>query len=140
MVLTSVNVAPLAVLHGIKKSEQFKQQLLAHFPSLAADIHSFSNNPNCSCKNNIIKAVREKHGEYANFLEQFIRSNPQIDITDIPNMEAMHILPKNIAGETYTIHKDGLKDFYTNFLIKEKCVYKSCNIVPEGDSLKLYFL
>jgi hypothetical protein len=140
MVVTAINVAPFTVLHGIRKSDVFKQQLLARFPSLIADVHSFSNNPNCSCKNNILKAVREYYGEYKQFIEEFIIHNPTIDITDIPNIGAIPEPPKSIAGETFTIHKDELKKFYSDFLIKERCTYKSCTIVPEGDNLRLYFL
>jgi hypothetical protein len=140
VIITAVNVAPFTILHGIRKSDIFKHQLLARFPSLAADVHSFYGNPNCSCKNNIIKTVRENYDNFKHFIEEFVVQNPSIDITDIPNMGAIPDAPKMIAGETYTIHKDELKTFYSNFLVKERCTYKSCTIVPEGDNLRLYFL
>jgi len=140
MILASVNVAPLTVLHGLKISDIFKQQLLARFPLLAADIHSFSSNPNCSCKNNIMKAVRENYDAFAAFIKQFVKDNPSIDLAKGIGINTQEIAPKNIAGEIYTINKDEFKKFYTDVLVGQRCIYRSCSVVPEGDSLKLFFL
>jgi hypothetical protein len=54
----------------IKDNESFRQDLQVAAPEIYADIESFHKNPNCSCKNKILKYVQGNMQKSADFLNQ----------------------------------------------------------------------
>lgn len=113
-------------------------EMSADFPSIAADLLTFKNNPNCSCKNKVIKFISAKidAGDKDILNKYFInRENLKNAIETMSNNYEQKIL----SGKILTI--DNTQEAWAALWQESTTkIYKSFSVVEKNDKLHVYFL
>lgn len=127
-----------SVINRIIQHNDAFSEMSADFPSIAADLLTFKNNPNCSCKNKIIRFIsgRIQAGEKDILNKYFInRENLKNAIsTMINNYEE-----KNLSGKIMIID-NSQEAWGTLWKESNTKIYKSFSVVEKNDKLYVYFL
>jgi hypothetical protein len=113
-------------------------EMSADFPSIAADLQTFKNNPNCSCKNKVTKFISAKieAGEKDILNKYFInRENLKNAIDKMNDNYEQKIL----SGKIIII--DNTKEAWATLSQESNTkIYKSFSVLEKNDKLHVYFL
>lgn len=127
-----------SIINRILQHNDAFSEMSADFPSITADLLTFKSNPNCSCKNKIIRFIsgRIDAGEKDILNKYFInRENLKNSIDKMIN----NYEEKNLSGKIMVI--DNSEEAWRT-LCKESTTknYKSFSVVEKNDKLYVYFL
>jgi hypothetical protein len=107
----------------IQDDAKFKDDFQASFPELYADIDSYKNNPNCSCRNKIETFVTNNRDRSFIFIEGWLAANKHL------NLDFNDIIKKyfttQAAGSVYRISKseEAFKFFYQKVIDGIICLW-----------------
>lgn len=112
-------------------------QLKNDFPETLADLISFKDNPNCSCKNRLIKFFTDKIQQNTNLLNKYIENNIalQNDINNATNLR----LSNNYSGRIITIEKTPEAWQQLSLTMVGK-MFRSFSLIEKEDKILVYFL
>ena len=131
--------ADLVVLHLILEDIVFLKNFKKFVPVLEAEIENYSKDPKCPCKAQIASYVKVNREAVANFIEYFLKENPQVTI-DIQKIIDRY-KPKDIRGKIFKIAKT--EEAYSNFvsyIISNSFTFRQFSVTSEQDFWVIFFL
>jgi hypothetical protein len=126
------------VLELIGGSKLFYEAYVKQYPTNLANAMSFSKNPNCTCRNALIKHYNENKPEVDTFTMEFLEEHPsELAIDQFLQKHAN----KNVVGTIVKIDKtpEAFKDV-TNKMQSEKWVFRQMSVAVEDDKYILFFV
>tara|TARA_A100001037_G_scaffold290243_1_gene302863 strand:+ start:31370 stop:31792 length:423 start_codon:yes stop_codon:yes gene_type:complete len=126
------------VLELIGGSKLFYDEYVKAYPTNLANAMSFAKNPNCTCRNALIKHYNENKKEVDDFTIKFLEVHPsELAIDQFLQKHAN----KNVVGTIVKIDKspEAFKDI-TNKMQAEKWVFRQMSVAVEGDNYVLFFV
>lgn len=90
-------IAYSVILHLILGYKQFGDDFSNKYPSLLADVVSYSGNPNCSCRSKIIKHIQDNFIDVTQWVDQWIESTPNNDQLDAVYNKIIGTAPEQIV-------------------------------------------
>lgn len=139
MVINNTNFSTaLEVL--IKEDEVFEQMKIDH-PSILADLTSYKNNPNCSCRGRVNKYFQDLVTTDPTALSKYIKDNTQFleKFKNFQDERAKRFAEANFSGRVFTIKKG--EESWSEF--SKQCMgknFRSFYILDKGEDLEIYFL
>lgn len=113
------------------------EQLKTDFPDILADLVTFKNNPNCSCRGRVMKFFGDKLEREPNLLDKYVK-----DVNAL-NQEIQAIIAGRIAntytGKMFIIPKgeEAWQNFSATLVGK---MFRGFSVTEREDSLVVYFL
>lgn len=107
------------------------------FPAILADLTTFKENPNCSCKGRVIKFFSDQLLLDPNILDKYISDPIKFGIM-IENMENQRQL-QNYSGRIFTIQKgeEAWKSFAQNIQGK---MFRGFSVIERENDIVVYLL
>jgi hypothetical protein len=132
--INNANILDCLIL--LSKNVESFSLLKEEFPDILADLVSFQNNNNCSCKNKLINFFIEKINSDSNFFDKYIKDNDFFTKLDNLSKEK---LEKNYAGRVFIIEKNesSWKQFTQSLVGKN---FKMFSVAEREDTIAVYFL
>lgn len=125
------------VLDLIKNFDDFRLSLQATFTEIYAEIESFKNNPNCSCKNKIESFVNSNRDRVYEFVATWHKSHEQVDLAEFIKAYVVN----NVSGKVFRIdNNDKSFEEFSRKIYSEKFSFRAFDIVNEGEKLAFYFI
>lgn len=113
------------------------ENLKKDFPEILADLTTFRDNPNCSCRGRVFKFFGEKLAANADILDPYIKD------TNSLNARLQHAAQQKMintyTGKVFTIDKgeEAWKAFASTLATK---IFRGFSVVERADSVVIYFL
>ena len=126
------------VLELIGGSKLFYDAYVKQYPSNLANAMSFSKNPNCTCRNALIKHYNENKSDVDTFTTEFLEEHPaELAIDQFLQKHAN----KNVVGTIVKIDKtpEAFKNI-TNQMQSEKWVFRQMSVAVEDNNYVLFFV
>jgi hypothetical protein len=131
--------ADLVTLHLIQEDIIFSKNFKKFVPVLEAEIENYSKDPKCPCRDKIISYVKINREGVANFIEYFLKENPQVTI-DIQKIIDRH-KPKDIRGKIFKIAKTEEAYFnFVSYIISNGFIFRQFSVTSEQDFWVIFFL
>ena len=125
------------VLTFLIKDDSVFEQLKNDFPNVLADLTTFKNNPNCSCRGRVFKFFGEQLEQNPNVLEKYV-TNPAVVQQELDRLSAER-MANNYSGKVFTIDKtDAAWAQFSATLINKS--FRGINLVERENSIAVYFL
>jgi hypothetical protein len=126
-----------AVILLLQNNTLFKDNFIASFPQIEADIQSASVNKDCSCKNKVFNFIDQNKDEFNDFLYDFLIKN-DLFVTFIEYLNSIPIY-KDYSGK---IAKTSISEWsnFTNNLINDNAQFRSFSLIKDGDDLLVFFI
>lgn len=125
------------VLDLIKNFNDFSSTLQATFTEIYAEIESFKNNPNCSCRNKIESFVNSNRDKVYKLMAAWHKSHAQVNLAEYIKAYAIN----NVSGKIFRIdNNDKSFEEFSKKIYSEKFTFRAFDIVNEGDKLAFYFI
>jgi hypothetical protein len=125
------------VLELIGGSKLYYDEYVKKYPANIANALSFSKNPNCTCRNALIKHYNENKVEVDKFTTDFLEIHPsELKWDDFERKNAQ----KNVIGSIVKIDKteEAYKDL-TEKMQSEKWVFRQMTSTVDGDKYVFFF-
>lgn len=125
------------VLPFLITDEETFSRLTSDFPSMLADLVTFKDNPNCSCRGRVFKFFNEQLETNPGSLDKYIKN------VDAINMELKALNEErannNYAGRVFMIDKgdEAWKNFANTLSGK---MFRMFSVAERGDMVVVYFL
>lgn len=113
------------------------EQLKKDFPDILADLITFKNNPNCSCRGKVFKFFTDRLEKEPTLLNKYIKDESLLRAKLVEaNQKRME---NNYTGRFFTIEKseESWKNFATSLQGK---MFRNFSVVEKEDKLVVYFL
>lgn len=113
------------------------EQMKTDFPDILADLVTFKNNPNCSCRGRVIKFFGDQLNQSPDILDKYVKD------ADALNQELQTIVSSRIAntytGKMFIIPKgeESWQNFAATLVGK---IFRGFSVVERDSSLVVYFL
>jgi len=119
------------------KNDKTFERLKVDFPEILADLITFRNNPNCSCRGRVFKFFFDKLTSIPDILDKYIDNYNSFNeelITTSHNR-----LSTTYSGKIFSVPKgeEAWQNFAKSLIGK---VFHTFSIVEKEDSLTVYFL
>jgi hypothetical protein len=128
------------ILLLIQGNAVFRVDLATSFPILTDHIDSFITNPNCSCKNTILKHLWDNRDSFA-FHELETRwADTLTFIVDIPDVTPVSINKREMFGEVEVI--PSTREAYRNLIKrakKEQWIFHGFTVTETKRKWKVFF-
>jgi hypothetical protein len=117
----------------------FRDEFQKQFNEVYADIETFKNNPNCSCKFKIKQFILENKSLVYSFLVNYFNNNPSLQDTVNNTLQRHSVL--EVAGQTFTIDdtEEAFSAFYQKIL-SEKFIFQTFSLLKDNNKLRIFFL
>ena len=119
------------------KDDSVFEQLKNDFPAILADLTTFKNNPNCSCRGRVFKFAAEQLEQNPNILEKYV-TNPQALQQELDRLSNER-MANNYSGKVITIEKNDAAwtQFAATLITKS---FRGFSVVEREDSIAIYFV
>jgi hypothetical protein len=119
------------------KNDSVFEQLKNDFPGILADLTTFKNNPNCSCRGRVFKFFTEQLEQNPNVLEKYVDS-PSVLQQELDRL-VNERMSNNYSGKVITIEKtDAAWTQFAATLFNKS--FRGFSIVERQDSIAIYFV
>lgn len=126
-------------LELIQMNATFQADLQAAMPAIYADIQSFKNNPNCSCRSKIEAHINATRNASFAYLDEWLKKHSMAD-ADVQALIQKYVV-SDVAGRIFRIPKtDAAFLEFKQRAINDRFTYRSMCIVPEEHNIAIYFL
>lgn len=126
------------VLELLSNSKLFYDLYVKQYPNNLANAMSFSKNPNCTCRNALIKHYNENKKAVDTFTEDFLVEHPSELALD--EFLAKHA-SKSVVGSVIKIEKtEEAFRHVTNKMQSEKWTFRQMSVAVENDQYILFFI
>jgi hypothetical protein len=138
-----ITIANLAdALPIIVKDEAVFEQIKTDFPGILADLVTFKNNPNCTCRGRVLKFFTEQLEANSNVLEKYVRDAVSLQ-EELDKITAQKVL-NNYAGKVFEVPRgEGMSSDEAWLQFSQSLVGKSFrnfSVVERPDAVVVYFL
>ena len=134
---TITSYGSILVLELILKSEEYLNELIKTFPSIEDKVLSFSVDPGCSCRNDIIKFYDENKESVSKFTENFLSQHPNvIDYRAFIQKYETNV----VSGQFFKVDKT--ESAYMEFVDRmqqEKWAFRYMSVAVEDDKYVIFF-
>lgn len=133
--ITTRNVGDALVF--LLRDEGVFTRLQNDFPDILADLVSFKNNPNCSCRSRVNKFFIDKLQQFPDILEQYITDAIALQ-NELNNLEALR-RANNYSGRYFVIPKgeQSWSDFSNGMQGK---MFRGFSVVERDNEIVVYIL
>lgn len=133
-----ITVANLSdALPILVKDESVFEQLKADFPGILADLVTFKNNPNCTCRGRVFKFFTEQLEQNKDVLEKYVK-DPAALQAEIDQLVSQRVA-SNYAGKIFEIQKgDQAWQVFAQSLVGK--AFRSFAVVERENTVAVYFL
>jgi hypothetical protein len=120
----------------IQDSETF-EKLKSDFPNILADLVTFKDNPNCSCRGRVFKFFTEYLETNPGSLDKYIKDASEVTLK-LQSLSEERV-NNNYAGKMFVIGKDeeAWKSFAATLPGK---MFRMFSVTERDDSVAVYFL
>jgi hypothetical protein len=125
------------VLPILMKDDETFNRLKTDFPSMLADLVTFKDNPNCSCRGRVFKFFSEHLEKNAGSLDQYIKDTSEVTLKlQSLNQERIN---NNYIGKVFVVAKgeEAWKNFAATLPGK---MFRMFSVAEREDSVVVYFL
>lgn len=121
----------------IIRNESSFEELKNDFPDTLADLITFKNNPNCSCKGRVVKFFTEKLEKDPEILNKYIKDSESLKL-ELDQLSKQKQL-NNYSGRIVTLPKN--EESWKNFSeeMRNK-FFRSFTVVEKENELVIYIL
>jgi hypothetical protein len=134
----------LTYIQALVNTHDTFEALKNRYTEVLADLVSFKNNPNCSCKARVNGFLTKKYTEVPEekaFIDELIK-NPEVirsydTLSKMPQMRPGNI--RNLSGQIFKVPK-GDEGWAALSRDIAGAVFRSFNVVDKGDYSEVYFL
>ena len=133
-----INVNNVAdVLPILMKDNEIFNRLQADFPSMLADLVTFKDNPNCSCRGRVFKFFTEQLEANPGSLDQYVKDASEISfkLQSLSEERASN----NYAGKMFEIDK-GAEAWAAFAASLPGKMFRMFSVAERGDKVIVYFL
>jgi hypothetical protein len=133
-----ITVANLAdALPILVKDEATFEQLKADFPGILADLVTFKNNPNCTCRGRVFKFFTEQLEQNKDILEKYVK-DPVALQAEIDQLVSQRVA-NNYAGKIFEIQKgDQAWQAFSQSVVGK--AFRTFAVVERENTVAVYFL
>jgi hypothetical protein len=119
------------------KDDSVFEQLKADFPAILADLVTFKNNPNCTCRGRVIKFFTEQLEQNKDVLEKYVKdpAGLQAEINQLVSQRAAN----NYSGRVFEVQK-GDEAWLTFSQSLAGKAFRAFSVVERENSVAVYFL
>lgn len=125
------------ILPILIKDEETFNRLKNDFPSILADLVTFKDNPNCSCRGRVFKFFTEQLEVNPNILEQYVKDTNEITV----KLQALsdERAANNYAGKVFLVDKgeEAWAAFARSLPGK---MFRMFSVAERDDKVVVYFL
>lgn len=121
----------------IKDNNTFNK-LQTDFPDILADLVSFKNNPNCSCRSRVVKFFGDKLQQDPSLLDKYIYDH--IGLHNAISIAQQMRQINNYSGKIITISKTEEAWRNLSIDINNGKMFRGFSVVEKEDTLMVYFL
>jgi len=121
----------------IIKNDNVFERLKTDFPDILADLTTFKNNPNCTCRGKVVKYFSDRLNNEPDLLDQYVPNVQQLN-DELAVLQAQRI-QNNYSGKIFTI--DNTEEAWLTFsqtLVGK--IFRSFSVVNNGNTLTVYLL
>ena len=125
------------VLPMLIKDDETFSKLKNDFPSILADLVTFKDNPNCTCRGKVFKFFTEQLEKNSSVLDTYVKDASEITLKlQSLNEERAN---NNYAGRVFVIDKgdEAWKNFAANLPGK---MFRMFSVAERDDKVVVYFL
>lgn len=125
------------VLELIQTSKKYLDTYTKEYPTNISNALSFSTNPNCSCRNQLINHYNDNKELVDQFTAKFLQDNPAE-----MNWDAFDQKHKQHFASGTIVRIDKSDDAYSNLIQKmkqEKWVFHQMSVTSEEDKYVIFF-
>jgi hypothetical protein len=135
---TMITVANLGdALPILIKDDSVFEQLKTDFPAILADLVTFKNNPNCTCRGRVIKFFTEQLEQNKDVLEKYV-NNPSALQAEIDQLVSQRVA-NNYAGKIFEIQKgDQAWQAFAQSVAGK--AFRTFSVVERENTVAVYFL
>jgi hypothetical protein len=125
------------VLPILMKDDETFNRLKTDFPSMLADLVTFKDNPNCSCRGRVFKFFTEYLETNPGSLDKYIKDASEVTLKlQSLNQERIN---NNYMGKVFVVAKG--EEAWKNFaLTLAGKMFRTFSVVEREDSIVVYFL
>jgi len=125
------------ILPILMQDDDVFRQLQNDFSSILADLITFRENPNCSCRGRVFKFFSEELEKNASVLDKYIK-DPSLIKMELQALIEQR-LSNNYAGSIFIIEKgeEAWKDFHSTLPGK---MFRLFSVVERQNEVAVYFL
>lgn len=121
----------------IREEESFKEEFLKIAQPIYADVISFVQNPNCTCKNRVGKFIGENRALVIGLINVWDQQNPnKINIDKVEEENKI----ENVQGKVFIIPRN--PESFENFMKdskEKKYSYKGFTVADNGNEWSIFF-
>lgn len=113
------------------------EQLKKDFPEILADLITFKNNPNCSCRGKVFKFFTDQLEKEPTILNKYIKDQALLraKLQDA----AQKRMENNYTGRFFTVDKS--EEAWKNFAASlQGKMFRNFSVVEKEDKIVVYFL
>jgi len=125
------------ILPILMQDDDVVKQLQNDFPNILADLVTFKENPNCSCRGRVFKFFYEELEKNVSVLDKYIK-NPSLIAIKLQAL-AEERASNNYAGRLFVIDK-GAEAWATFAGTLPGKMFRMFSVVEREDSTVVYFL
>jgi hypothetical protein len=119
------------------KDDSVFEQLKTDFPAILADLVTFKNNPNCTCRGRVIKFFTEQLEQNKDVLEKYV-NNPSALQAEIDQLVSQRVA-NNYAGKIFEIQKgDQAWQAFAQSVAGK--AFRTFSVVERENTVAVYFL
>ena len=125
------------ILPMLMQDDDVVKQLQNDFPNILADLVTFKENPNCSCRGRVFKFFSEELEKNASVLDKYIK-NPSLVIMKLQALTEERALT-NYAGKVFLVSKgeEAWKAFHSTLPGK---TFRMFSVAERENDVAVYFL
>jgi len=125
------------ILPMLMQDDEVVGQLQNDFPNILADLVTFKENPNCSCRGRVFKFFSEELEKNASVLDKYVK-NPSLIAMKLQTLTEERLL-SNYAGRIFVIEKgeEAWKAFHSTLTGK---MFRMFSVVERDNEVVIYFL
>jgi hypothetical protein len=127
-----------SALPYLLKNEFTFDRLKTDFPEILADLTTFKNNPNCSCRSRVAKFFTDKLQQEPTMLNKYIYNEQELT-TELNKAELLK-QHTNYSGKIVTIPKTDEAWKALSQEINQGKIFRSFSVVERENELVVYFL
>lgn len=126
------------VLTILIKNNEIFNVLQLDFPDILADLVSFKNNPNCSCKNRLVKYFSDLLVQNEQILDKYIQ-DPEYVLAELRSIQTIRY-NNNYSGKIITIPNNESSWRNLSIDINSGKFFRAFSVIDKGEELVVYFL
>jgi hypothetical protein len=126
------------VINTILQNKDAFEEIKTDFPEILADLTTFRENPNCSCRGRVTKFFNDKIVEgNESIFDKYVDNRPDL-IKDINSASSLHS-EKILSGKIIKVGKSE-EDWASLWKATTGKVFRSFAVLEKEDAIHVYFL